>query len=422
MASHVALPVGSVFAGRFRVTRVIGSGTHGSTYAVDGVPSGGPCALKVMNAALVAKDGRAGYAAEAMSAARLDSPHLVRTLAAGVDETTGQPWLATELLPGQGLATRLHLWGRLPIEEVRQIVGALGEALGTAHASGRAHHELAPRKVHLLQDSERGVMLRDLGISKLLARALAADETSGTWAVWAAPEQLIDPGTAATPAGNVWSLGLIAFHALTNRSYWMGTSADAPTKAVLSELLSGPLVPASERAAALGCEGVIPAWFDAWFARCVARDPAERFKDAKEARAEWAARDEVDDHQRLTVPFVGDDGRPTIRLPPRLSARPTTPTPPVTTAARTASPVTTADRAASPVAPPASTRGSSRPTAYRRLAAVAGAAAVALLWWTSRAGCGDAPRQQREQRARGLGSRRGPRARGHGYRWSAARL
>jgi hypothetical protein len=55
---------------------------------------------------------------------------------------------------------------------------------------------------------------------------------------------------------------------------------------VAMEIMRAPLVPASRRAAELGCQRPLPAGFDAWFSRCVARDRDERFADAGQA---WSA-------------------------------------------------------------------------------------------------------------------------------------
>ena len=55
---------------------------------------------------------------------------------------------------------------------------------------------------------------------------------------------------------------------------------------VLKEVLFEPIAPASVRTAELGC--ALPPAFDAWFARCVAREPAARFSDATHAGAALA--------------------------------------------------------------------------------------------------------------------------------------
>src|SRR5204862_392111 len=51
---------------------------------------------------------------------------------------------------------------------------------------------------------------------------------------------------------------------------------------LMREVLFDPVLPASVRATELGVAEKIPAGFDAWFARCVAREAARRFGSAAE--------------------------------------------------------------------------------------------------------------------------------------------
>jgi hypothetical protein len=101
--------------------------------------------------------------------------------------------------------------------------------------------------------------------------------------LWMAPEQT-DSTQPITPATDVWALGLIAFWVLTGTHYWFTPrQPEATIGTMIRELLADPLVRASERAAAFGVGERIPPGFDAWFARCVTRDAAQRFPSAGEA-------------------------------------------------------------------------------------------------------------------------------------------
>jgi protein-disulfide isomerase len=78
---------------------------------------------------------------------------------------------------------------------------------------------------------------------------------------------------------------------LTGRSYWLGGGSDlgeASLMKVLREVVVDPLETASARASRFGYSGTLPAGFDAWFGRCVARETSARFRDAGEARTEFA--------------------------------------------------------------------------------------------------------------------------------------
>jgi hypothetical protein len=68
---------------------------------------------------------------------------------------------------------------------------------------------------------------------------------------------------------------------LTGRYFWSAANGeDATVTQLLREILFEPIPPASARAAQLQSGFVLPEGFDAWFGRCVARDPAMRFQSA----------------------------------------------------------------------------------------------------------------------------------------------
>ena len=100
-------------------------------------------------------------------------------------------------------------------------------------------------------------------------------------------EQAEVRGSRIGPRTDIWALGLIAFYALTGRIYWL-TAKDPKVQVamLLRELLMAPLAPASVRAKELGVEDPLPPGFDAWFARCVTREPIDRFESVALLEAE----------------------------------------------------------------------------------------------------------------------------------------
>jgi serine/threonine-protein kinase len=315
MAATEHLAPGSVFAGAFRVVELLGDGEMGATYAVDTVVGGAPCALKVMDAALARSDAwRTRFAKDAKGTSSVASVHVLQTIDAGIDAASGQPWFTTELLRGEDLSARVAREGARPLTEVLALVGALGDALGEAHAKGLVHYDLTPENVHVGPGVPLTVRLRELTIARLVADACAAQgDLIGTF-LWMSPEQF-DLGRTLTPAANVWSLGLLAFYAAVGHAYWTTASSDpAASKELLRQILRDPLVPASQRAKELG-SAALPSRFDPWFARCTARDAGGRFADALAARTAFA--DLVGERGA-----DANDDRPTLppperRAPPR---------------------------------------------------------------------------------------------------------
>ena len=180
---------------------------------------------------------------------------------------------------GGDLAAILRETGALSGEEVRAIFARLCDAVGAAHASGEAHGALEPSNVLIGPRGGPGAPFT------VEVRPDLQRPTSG----WCAPEQaMARTGEGITAAADVWALGLLAFSMLTGRSYWRAGSVGRAREGadgadLLNEVTLGPLPPASERAVELGAGNLLPASFDAWFARCVARSTASRFRDARSA-------------------------------------------------------------------------------------------------------------------------------------------
>src|SRR5258708_5828340 len=103
-----------------------------------------------------------------------------------------------------------------------------------------------------------------------------------------APEQY--EAGQVTPATDVWALGLIAFELLTGRSYWKAArDGNATPASIMYETCLGALGPPSNRMVDLGVTASLPDGVDAWFSRCVQRQPDLRFLDARAAFESLAA-------------------------------------------------------------------------------------------------------------------------------------
>ncbi len=282
------LEPGAVVAQDYRVERPLARGGMGSLYVVTQLSTGHERALKVMHARLLRDPrGRDRFLQEARASARIQSDHVVQVMAAGFDDG-GIPWLVMELLRGEDLAAAIERRGRFGPAEALVIFRQLGHALGAAHEAGLIHRDLKPENIFLADTRREGVpftvKLLDFGIAKVLAEAQG--EGLNTAAVgtplWMAPEQA-SKGTI-TAASDVWSVGLVAFNVLTGRRYWkVGNEEGVPLERVLRELFVDPLEPASTRAALYGAS--LPGAFDAWFARCVCREPRDRYPNAHAAVA-----------------------------------------------------------------------------------------------------------------------------------------
>jgi formylglycine-generating enzyme required for sulfatase activity/tRNA A-37 threonylcarbamoyl transferase component Bud32 len=294
MSNQSPIAPGAVIGGAYRIVRPLSEGGMGAVFVAEHVNTRKPRALKIMHAHYMHDPAlRERFVQEAQIGARIESEHVVEVVDAGVDERTGMPWLAMELLEGQDLAQRIERGGPIPVGEAREIISQLCHALEAGHKVGIVHRDLKPENIFIAKARRVGVpftvKVLDFGIAKILEDARTRNQTSAIGTpLWMAPEQT-EASNRITPASDVWALGLVVFRMLTTRYYWAEAyRPDTNVHAILTEVLQKPLVPASQRAAELGAANLIPSGFDAWFSGCVDRDPGRRFPSAGRA-FEWLA-------------------------------------------------------------------------------------------------------------------------------------
>ncbi|MFO0610166.1 MAG: protein kinase [Polyangiales bacterium] len=286
------LPEGAEFCGDFRVVRVIARGGMGTVYEAVQLSTGRRRALKVLHRRFAPDDPNSQrFLEEARVKSRVDSEHMVDVVVAGVDHASGSLWIAMELLEGETLADRLlglPPGAVPPADESWRVLGQLCRGLARAHQQGVVHRDLKPANVFLARGANgpETVKLLDFGIAHIMGSDAGDAAPLGT-PLWMAPEQVTRG--EITPATDVWAVGLIAFRLFTGCQYWLHAgNTPLSLQALLDEITTEPLVSATARAVAHGFAGDLPDGFDAWFARCVARDPASRHRSAREMAAALA--------------------------------------------------------------------------------------------------------------------------------------
>jgi TPR repeat protein/serine/threonine protein kinase len=299
------LSPGAVFAKDFRVESPLSQGGMGAVYIVEQLSTGSRRALKLMHRELVNDPHlRRRFEQEAKVTSRIESDHVVQVVAAGIDEESGMPWLAMELLRGQTLAKAVQQRGALRPSEAAEIFTQLCHALRAAHEAGVVHRDLKPENIFLTEARREGapifVKILDFGIARVAAESKSAHTSALGTPLWMAPEQA-SAGSNIGPKTDIWALGLLGFWLLTGKEYWISASSpDFNPMMAVGEVLTQPLEPASVRAAQLGVADRIPPGFDAWFARAVNRNLEQRAERVNEVR---------DGYLELLRPLL-DQGQP----------------------------------------------------------------------------------------------------------------
>lgn len=261
-----ALRPGNLFGG-YRIVRLLGAGAMGAVYEAVQLSLDRPVALKLLAPDLaVDAEPRARFLQEGRLAARAVHPHLVRVL--DVAEVEGRLMLAHELVMGDTLGQRLEQEGALPIELALEVIATAAEVLAALHKMGILHRDIKPANLFL--SSDRGVLVGDLGLAKdlLSAGPLTRKGLMLGTPFYMAPE--VWRGEAATPAVDLYALGITFFQLVTGRPPF-----DSEDPAELFRLhLSAP-IPAASLA-----RPELPGAYDSLFRTALAKDPAARFPDA----------------------------------------------------------------------------------------------------------------------------------------------
>ena len=168
---------------------------------------------------IVAREGKAGARAEreAEAAARLRHRSCQRAYGFGRDSQ--HVYIAYEYTPGRTFREALRA-GELEDGAAIEAAVQMLEGLAHAHARGIIHRDVKPSNVLLADGDAVSVRLLDFGLARLpQAETLtAAGDVPGTLA-YISPERL--SGDAATPAADVWAVGVLLWEALAgHHPFW----------------------------------------------------------------------------------------------------------------------------------------------------------------------------------------------------------
>jgi hypothetical protein len=241
----------SLFLGRYRPLKPLGSGGSGSVWLVRDERGARDVALKV-----IPREGKAGSRAEreVEAAARLRHPHCLRALALEGDER--HVYVAYEYVAGQTLHQALRGGGvddAAAVEAAAQVL----EALAHAHSKGVVHRDVKPANIMLREGEGVSVRVLDFGLAHLdeADTLTAAGDVPGTLA-YIAPERLA--GEAATGAADVWAAGLVLWEALAGRHpFWAASPLETARRVQAGAPLLASARPDLQRALCAAVDGML---------------------------------------------------------------------------------------------------------------------------------------------------------------------
>jgi serine/threonine-protein kinase len=189
---------------------------------------GRPVAVKVLRSEYTGDPTfLARFRAEAQHTAALSHPNIARVFDYGEEtaqDGTGETlaYLVMELVDGEPLSTLLHREGPLDCETTLSLLRQTAFGLAEAHRAGLVHRDVKPG--NLLVRDDGSVKITDFGIA-WSARSVALTRTGQVIGTpqYLSPEQA--EGKLATPASDVYALGLIGYECLTGHPAFDGDNA-----------------------------------------------------------------------------------------------------------------------------------------------------------------------------------------------------
>src|SRR5436305_8255883 len=252
---------------RFELLNHVANGGMASVWAAEDRVLGRTVAVKLLAEQFLDDEpAKARFMREARAAAALSShPHVVTIFDVG--EHDGRPYIVMEHLAGGTVADAVS--GGRPAPQGRALawLRAAASALDAAHEHGVVHRDVKPG--NLLLDDRGRLAVVDFGIARVaLGDALTATgQVIGT-ASYMAPEQV--RGKPATPASDIYSLGVVAHRLRTGRRPFAADNFAGQAHAHVAE----------DPPAASSVSPALPPAVDPVLLRALAKEPQARWPSA----------------------------------------------------------------------------------------------------------------------------------------------
>jgi serine/threonine-protein kinase len=286
-------------SGRYETGDKLGSGGMSNVYKATDRILERTVAVKIL-AEHLSDDERfvARFRREALAVAKLIHPNIVQVYDTGVDD--GRHYIVMEYVEGRSGAQILQRHGPVDADTAAELGIQSCAGLDYAHRRGIIHRDVKPGNLMVfggpVGGGEMTVKLTDFGIARAIeqTRITQVGSVVGT-AAYLAPEQV--RGEEATPATDVYALGVVLYQFLTGRLPYEGSSL---AELAVRQQNEKPLPPSTYNAE-------VPETLGAAVLRAREGDPHRRYASADELSS------------GLTLGLEGED----VTLPMEEGATPT---------------------------------------------------------------------------------------------------
>jgi serine/threonine-protein kinase len=264
-------------SGRYETGEKLGTGGMSNVYKATDRILERTVAVKIL-AEHLSDDERfvARFRREALAVAKLIHPNIVQVYDTGKDE--GRHYIVMEYVEGRSGAQILQRHGPVEPEIAAEIGAQACAGLDYAHRRGIIHRDVKPGNLMVVGGpvggGEMTVKLTDFGIARAIeqTRITQVGSVVGT-AAYLAPEQV--RGEEATPATDVYALGVVLYQFLTGRLPYEGSSL---AELAVRQQNEKPLPPDTYNSE-------VPETLGAAVLRALEGDPGRRYASADELAA-----------------------------------------------------------------------------------------------------------------------------------------
>jgi serine/threonine protein kinase/tetratricopeptide (TPR) repeat protein len=282
------LQTGQVLGGRFQIMDILGVGGMGAVYKAYDQDIDRTVALKCIRPELASQpEVIHRFTQELLLTRQVAHKNVIRIF--DVRESGGLKFITMEYVEGRDLGSLLVDKGKLPPSQALDIIQQACSGLAAAHAEGVIHRDLKPSNIMI--DRQGRVVVMDFGV----ARTETGDGKTQTGAVigtlqYMSPEQ--GKGEKIDARSDVFTIGLILYQMITGQLPY-------PAETPLASLLKR-----TQEAAApvTSTDATIPRSVSAIVARCLERDPKQRYQTMNQLIADI---DSVQGRRPLSVFPVG---------------------------------------------------------------------------------------------------------------------
>ena len=262
-------PARTNLGNRYELGGLLATGGMGQVWRAQDLLLGRPVAVKVLRSEYTGDPlFRARFRAEAQHAAALSHPNIAAVYDYGEEtalDGSGEclAYLVMELVEGESLSSLLDRTGALTPAATLDVIRQTASALGAAHAAGVVHRDVKPGNVLVCEDGT--VKITDFGIA-WSAGSVPLTQTGqviGT-AAYLSPEAA--SGSHATPASDVYSLGMVGYECLAGHKAFDGDNSVA---IAVRQLRDQPEPLPDD----------VPAGVRSLIDHCLVKDPAHRIPD-----------------------------------------------------------------------------------------------------------------------------------------------